>query len=61
MTNSKDIIQPSSLTTWRLFIVWTVLFNRICKIIRDFVSIVTNELTMTEKVLSAIVYVLIFA
>ena len=61
MTNSKDIIQPSSLTTWRLFIVWTVLFNRIREIIRDFTSIIMNELTMAEKVLSAIAYVLIFA
>ena len=61
MTNSKDIIQPSSLTTWRLFIIWTILFNRNREIIRDFVSIVMNELTVTENVLSAIVYVLIFA
>ena len=44
-----------------VFIVLSVLFNRNREIIRDFVSIVTNELTMTENVLSAIVYVLIFA
>ena len=59
--SAKDTNSAVKFRDLAALIVWTVLFNRNREIIRDFVSIVTNELTMAEKVLSAIVHVLIFA